>query len=83
MRLREETLWHDAPQWYGTTSGAAGEADGGAVDPPAGFVTYEPHVPAEMLRVPEITRGAVPLHHIRLIDLQLRQLRYASPSDDL
>ncbi|KAL1518457.1 hypothetical protein AB1Y20_002749 [Prymnesium parvum] len=74
MRLREETLWNDPPEWYGALHG---DATGGSSVPAAGFLTYDHHLPAEAYHVPRIERGAVPLHHIRLMMHQLRQLRNA------
>ena len=38
-----------------------------------GFVTMRLSVPPALLRVPRIVRGALPLHHLRLMRHQLQQ----------
>ena len=80
MRLREETVWRDPPSWYG--AGPRGNTRRvtalGATDPPAGYIAYEPRLPAEWLQVhPMAYKGGIPTHHLALIHQQLRQLRNA------
>ncbi|KAL1507978.1 hypothetical protein AB1Y20_007580 [Prymnesium parvum] len=88
MRLREAMLWRDPPEWYSAASpqeniSAAGASAArhapsvGASIPAAGFITYTPQISPELLEVPRIIRGALPLHHLRLIHVQLEQLRNA------
>ena len=43
----------------------------------SGFVSYSPVVPESLLAVPRIERGALPLHHLRLMHAQLQQFRNA------
>ena len=45
-----------------------------AAEPAAGFVTLRLLLPPELLRVPRIKRGALPLHHLRLMHHQLQQV---------
>ena len=45
-----------------------------AAEPAAGFVTLRLSLPPELLRVPRIKRGALPLHHLRLMHHQLQQV---------
>ncbi len=85
-RLREARLWRDAPAWYSSP------ADGAAVDgsspvaasgglgpssPAAGYMTFDLVVPRALLDVPRISRGALPHHHLQLMQHQLAQLRSA------
>ena len=82
MRLREATLWRDAPEWYlpppppawAAAPSVARKPRRAAAEPAAGFVTLRLSLPPELLRVPRITRGALPLHHLRLMHHQLRQV---------
>ena len=57
--------------------GAIGHSAIGHSEPAAGFVSYTPVLLAELLSVPRIVRGALPLHHLRLMHAQLEQLRDA------
>lgn len=95
MRMREETLWRDAPSWYGAplaapaqcaSSAASADAEGcaaqadsglGPIEPPAGFLVYEPRIERSWLRRPPLERGGIPTHHLLLVHEQLRQLRNA------
>ena len=56
-RLREAMLWADPPAYYA---------------PRAGVLSYEPHIPAEMLAA-----GPTPRAHVAIMLHQLRQLRAA------
>ena len=40
-------------------------------------MSYSPVVPESLLAVPRIERGALPLHHLRLMHAQLQQFRNA------
>ena len=82
MRLREATLWRDAPEWYlpppppawGAAPIVSRNPRRAAAEPAAGFVTLRLSLPPELLRVPRIKRGALPLHHLRLMHHQLQQV---------
>ena len=82
MRLREATLWRDAPEWYlpppppawGAAPIVSRNLRRAAAEPAAGFVTLRLSLPPELLRVPRIKRGALPLHHLRLMHHQLQQV---------
>ena len=88
MRLREATLWRDAPEWYlpppppawGEAPRASRNPRRPAAEPAAGFVTLRLSLPPELLRVPRIKRGALPLHHLRLMHHQLQQVVATHPS---
>ena len=88
MRLREATLWRDAPEWYlpppppawGEAPRASRNPRRPAAEPVAGFVTLRLSLPPELLRVPRIKRGALPLHHLRLMHHQLQQVVATHPS---
>ena len=78
MRLREQTYWLDPPEWYAPpTRPALGENS--PTNSPNdrrgsnGYVTYDASVPAELLRVPRIGHGDLPLHHMKLMHEQLRR----------
>ena len=75
MRLREAMLWRDEPGWYSADAHDPNVV--GPSEPPNGFITYDETLPEELLAVPRIRRGAVPLHHYRLIHEQLKRLRNA------
>ena len=84
MRLREAQLWNDPPTWYSAAPAASSHAREGTEAPalgpsvPAsGFVSYTPVLEPAWLAVPRIARGALPLHHLRLMYHQLAQLRNA------
>ena len=74
MRLREARLWRDPPAWYGAADFGGGV---GPLEPPNGLLTYDDAMPAALLGVPRIVRGAVPLHHYALMHEQLKRLRNA------
>ena len=74
MRLREAMLWRDPPTWYGSVPFGGGV---GPLEPPAGLLTYDDEMPAALLAVPKIKRGALPLHHYTLIHEQLKRFRSA------
>ena len=85
MRLREEGFWRDPPTWYGRQRGTGGSegADGGVgmgpSRPRAGFITYQPKLGAELLKVVPMVdgKGGIPLHHLVLMHEQLKQFRNA------
>ena len=75
------SLGEDAARWMIAPSGehAAKHApDRAEQQAAAGFVTYDASVPAALLEVPRLGAiGEVPLHHLRLMQWQLRRLRSA------
>ena len=75
MRLREAKLWADLPTWY--SADAFDTSKLGPSDPAAGYITFDLHVPKPLLTTPRIRRGALPIHHLRLMKHQLQQLRSA------
>ncbi len=86
MRLREATLWRDADSWYsppppppsgGGPLAALAAPRGVEAEPAAGLVSLRLVLPPALLRVPRIKRGALPLHHLKLMYEQLKQLRNA------
>ena len=81
MRLREQQLWVDPPEWYAGRASrpAASLASAPARTPPAvsGYVTYDATVDKQLLAPHRIARGALPLHHLRLMHEQLKRLRSA------
>jgi len=89
VRLREARLWNDPPTWYSAAPASTNDAASsharegteapalGPSVPASGFVSYTPVLEPEWLAVPRIARGALPLHHLRLMYHQLAQLRNA------
>ena len=64
MRLREQKLWVDPPQWY-SNDRLAGE-----LSKARGYLTYDAGMDPATLAAPAITLGSVPLHHFKLMHQQ-------------
>ena len=89
MRLREQMAWWDPPEWYGVLNRSVGAAMTGSasmtgsaastpVDGSPRFLSYNASLASLATVRPRLqTRGAIPLHHFRLMHAQLRRLRSA------
>ena len=73
------TAADDGNRGAAAAAAAAAASSGvlGPSTPAAGFVTFSLDLPEALLHVPRVTRGALPLHHLRLVHEQLKRLRSA------
>lgn len=83
MRLREEGLWRDGPEWYGAAGDGSSSSETlrqsqHALSLPVGLLVYTPRLSATLVQRAALRRrGGLPVQHMKLIHEQLRQLRDA------